>query len=130
VVGLVGDGSLYYADSGLWTAAHHGIPVLFVIANNQSYGIVADSFGKVDGTMKQQAEYEGVALQGIDPVKLAEGFGVEGIHVDDESCLAKDLGRALDVVQKECRPFLVNVHLPLGLPDGGRVATPFTLGSG
>ena len=26
VVGLVGDGSLYYADSGLWTAAHHRVP--------------------------------------------------------------------------------------------------------
>ena len=25
VIGLVGDGSYYYSDSGLWTAAHHGV---------------------------------------------------------------------------------------------------------
>ena len=46
VVGLVGDGSLYYAESGLWTAVHHNIPVLFVITNNAAYGIVAGFFDK------------------------------------------------------------------------------------
>ncbi|GIS65425.1 MAG: hypothetical protein CM1200mP3_16730 [Chloroflexota bacterium] len=34
VIGLVGDGSLYYADSGLWTTVHHNIPLLYVISNN------------------------------------------------------------------------------------------------
>ena len=47
VVGLVGDGSVFYADSGLWTAVHHGIPVLYVIPNNRSYGIVANYFGRL-----------------------------------------------------------------------------------
>ena len=41
VVGLIGDGSMFYADSGLWTAAHHQIPVLYVVSNNQAYGVVA-----------------------------------------------------------------------------------------
>ena len=44
VVGLVGDGSLYYSDHALWTAASHGVPVLYVISNNGAYGIVASSF--------------------------------------------------------------------------------------
>ena len=68
VVGLVGDGSLFYADSGLWTAVHHAIPVLYVIPNNQSYGIVANFFGLAEGAMKQAGEYAGVVLDGIDPV--------------------------------------------------------------
>ena len=37
-------GSVYYADSAFWSAAHHRIPVLYVIANNASYGIVASAF--------------------------------------------------------------------------------------
>lgn len=127
VVGLVGDGSMFYADSGMWTAAHHGIPVLYVISNNQSYGIVAGAFQRAEGTMKQTGKYAGVALEGIDPVKIAEGFGIAGLHVEEESGLADALDRGLEVVTKEQRPFLLNVQLPLGLPQGGRPAAPFRL---
>ncbi len=127
VVGLIGDGSVFYADSGLWTAAHHGIPVLYVIPNNRSYGIVANYFGRAEGRMKQTGEYAGVVLDSIDPVKVAEGFGVEGMHVEDESCLTEAIDRGLDVVEGEHRPFLLDVQLPLGLPKGGRAAAPFRL---
>ena len=128
VVGLVGDGSLFYADSGLWTTAHHGIPVLYVIPNNQSYGIVAYHFGQAEGAaMQQTGEYPGVVLGGIDPVKLAAGFGVDGMHVQDESCLTESIARGLEVVEEEGRPFLLNVHLPIGLPKGGRAAAQFRL---
>lgn len=127
VVGLVGDGSLFYADSGLWTTAHHGIPVLYVIPNNQSYGIVANAFGRADGIMKQTGEYAGVVLDRTDAVKIAEGFGVEGMHVQEESRLTEAIDRGLKVVEGEGRPFLLNVHLPLGLPKGGRAAAPFRL---
>jgi thiamine pyrophosphate-dependent acetolactate synthase large subunit-like protein len=75
VVGLVGDGSLYYSDSALWTAASHSIPVLYVISNNGAYGIVAGAFGGAEADMKRTGEYRGVVLDNIDPVKLAEGFG-------------------------------------------------------
>ncbi len=125
VVGLVGDGSLYYADSGLWTATHHRIPVLFVIPNNRAYGIVASNFERAGGRMKETGEYPGVVLDKIDPVKIADGFGVEGMSVDEESNLEGAIDRALHVVEGEERPFLLNVKLPLGLPTGGRAATPF-----
>ncbi len=127
VVGLVGDGSMFYADSGLWTAAHHGVPVLYIISNNQSYGVVASSFGRANGVMKETGEYAGVVLDGIDPVKLAEGFGVDGMHVQDESRLAAAIDHGLNVVEGENRPFLLNVRLPLGVPEGGRAAAQFRL---
>ena len=127
VVGLVGDGSMFYADSGLWTTVHHGIPVLYVISNNQSYGIVANYFGRTNGIMKQTGEYAGVVLDNIDPVKIAEGFGVEGTHIQEESHLDEAMARGLEVVERESRPFLLNVQLPLGLPKGGRAALPFCL---
>ena len=127
VVGLIGDGSLLYAESGLWTAAHHGVPVLYIISNNQSYGAVAYSFGSVDGVMKETGEYAGVVLDGIDPVKLAEGVGIEGMHVQEESRLAAAIEHGLNVVERQNRPFLLNIRLPLGLPEGGRAAAQFRL---
>ena len=127
VVGLVGDGSLYYADSGLWTAVHHRIPVLYVIPNNNAYGIVANAFRGAEAHMKDTGVYGGVVLDGIDPVKIAEGFGLEGMRVDQESRLEDAITRGLEVTEKEKRPYLLDVQLPLGLPAGGKPGKPFRL---
>jgi benzoylformate decarboxylase len=127
VVGIVGDGSLYYADSGMWTAAHHRIPVLYVITNNGAYGIVAGAFGRAEGQMSDTGVYAGVVLDGIDPVKIAEAFGVEAAHLDDESKVDEAIKHGLEIVNKEGRPYLLNVHLPLGLPPGGTAAEPYKL---
>ena len=120
VVGLVGDGSLYYSDHALWTAASHGVPVLYVISNNGAYGIVASSFANANANMRETGEYRGVVLDGIDPVKLAEGFGVEAMDATDEVTISDAIEHGLGVVEREKRPFLLNVHLPLGLPEGGK----------
>ena len=127
VVGLVGDGSLYYADSGMWTAVHHGIPLLYVISNNESYGIVSGAFSRAEGEMKKSGAYAGVALEGIDPVKIADGFGVEGDRVTEEGGLEAALDAGLNTVTKEQRPYLLDVRLPSGLPEGGRGAAPYKL---
>ena len=119
VIGLVGDGSLYYADSGLWTAVHHNIPLLYVIPNNGAYGIVAGFFGQSGGRMSDTGNYQGVVLDGIDPVKIAEAFGMEGERVDEEDKLNQTIERALEIVMKQNRPYLLDVRLPLGLPEGG-----------
>jgi benzoylformate decarboxylase len=37
VVSLLGDGAVHYSVSGLWTAAQHNIPVVFVVARNSEY---------------------------------------------------------------------------------------------
>ena len=119
VIGLVGDGSLYYADSGLWTAVHHNIPLLYVIPNNGAYGIVAGFFGQSGGRMSDTGNYQGVVLDGIDPVKIAEAFGMEGERVDEEDKLNQTIERALEIVMNQNRPYLLDVRLPLGLPEGG-----------
>jgi benzoylformate decarboxylase len=125
VVGLVGDGSVYYSDSAFWTAARHKVPVLYVIPNNGSYGVVARAFGNAGGSMKKTGEYAGVVLDNIDIVKIAEAYGVDGMHVQEESDLANAMERGLDVVEGEGRPYILNVHLPVGLPQGGRPAQPY-----
>ena len=122
VVGIVGDGSVYYSDSAFWSAAHHQIPVLYVVPNNGAYGIVAGAFGGANGVMKDTGEYAGVALDGINIVDLAGSFGVEGRRVDDESKMADAVKEGLDTVEQEGRPLVLDVQLPLGLPEGGRPA--------
>jgi len=119
VIGLVGDGSLYYADSGLWTAVHHNIPLLYVIPNNGAYGIVAGFFGQSGGRMADTGNYQGVVLDGIDPVKIADAFGMDGERVDDEEKLNESIQRGLEIVTKQNRPYLLDVRLPIGLPEGG-----------
>ena len=128
VVGLVGDGSLYYSDSALWTAASHGVPVLYCISNNGAYGIVANSFANANANMRETGEYRGVVLDNIDPVKLAEGFGVEAMDATDEATIGDAIEHGLGIVEREKRPFLLNVHLPLGLPQGGRPGRIYSLG--
>ena len=76
---------------------------------------------------EETGEYAGVVLEGINPVKLAEGIGVEGMHVQEESRLAAAIEHGLNVVERERRPFLLNIRLPLGLPEGGRAAAQFRL---
>lgn len=127
VIGLVGDGSVYYSDSALWTAAHHRIPVLYVIANNGAYGIVAGAFDGANGTMHESGNYAGVVLDGTDIVKLSESFGVEGMKVESEDAMAGAIERGLDTVEREGRPLLLDVRMPLGIPEGGRAAEQFQL---
>ena len=128
VIGLVGDGSVYYSDSALWTAAHHKIPVLYVIANNGTYGIVAGQFAAAEGAMKREGKYAGVVLDGIEIVKLAESFGVEGIRVEEETKIQQSIEESLDIVEREGRPLLLDVKMPLGLPQNGQASKPFHLG--
>ena len=125
VVGMVGDGSVYYSDSAFWTAAHHEIPVLYVIPNNGAYGIVAGAFAGAEGIMKDTGEYAGVVLDGADIVQLAGAFGVEGRKVDDESKIADAVEEGLDTVEREGRPLVLDVQLPLGIPAGGKAAKEF-----
>ena len=127
VAGLVGDGSLYYADSAMWTAAHHSVPVLYVIPNNESYGIVANSFQGSGGLMSQNGDYNFVALQGMDPAEIANAFGVEGRRVTDEASVEDTISESLDTVAREGRPMLLDVRMPMGIPEGGTVAPQYKM---
>ena len=127
VVGYVGDGSLYYADSGLWTAAHHNIPLLYVITNNGAYGIVANAFERAGGQMSDTGKYAGVVLDGIDPLKIANSFGIDGKRVDDETTIRETIKSSLEIVQAENRPYLLDVRMPLGLPKYGQAMQQFIM---
>lgn len=89
VVAEIGDGSANFGITGLWSAARHQVPVVFVILRNESYGALV-SFGRRMGT-------EGLPsfnLSGIDFVALAQGYGVRAESATNESTLRDALSRA------------------------------------
>ena len=107
------DGDLMYAPGVLWTAAHHGIPLLSVMHNNRAYQQevmhiqrMADRHNR--GITRANI---GTTLQdpNIDYAKLAQSMGVYGEGpIADPADLAPALRRAISVV-KQGKPALVDV---------------------
>jgi benzoylformate decarboxylase len=97
VVALVGDGAALYGIQALWTAAHHHIPVTFVIANNAQYKVLKDS-GNVMA-LPQMALKNYLAMDLVEPevdfVGLARSFGVEAQRVTEPDELSERVGEAL-----------------------------------
>ena len=77
VVALIGDGAMQYTPAALWTAARYRVPMTFVICQNQEYGAL-QRFARVMEV--PDADY--LDISGLDPVSIAQGYGVEARHVD------------------------------------------------
>jgi benzoylformate decarboxylase len=86
---MVGDGSAMYSIQGLWTAAHHRLPITYVIANNRGYRIIKErlvAFRKTD-------RFTGMDLRDpdLDFVALAQSFGLAARRVTDPQDIAPAL---------------------------------------
>jgi len=108
IAALVGDGAAMYGIQGLWTAAHHRLPITFVIANNRGYRIIKErlvSFRKTD-------RFTGMDLRDpdIDFVSLATSFGVAARRVTDP----QDIAPALREGFASARPNLIDVRVADG----------------
>ncbi|MBN9194087.1 benzoylformate decarboxylase [Microbacterium sp.] len=78
VIALIGDGAMQYTPAALWTAARYGIPVTFVIGQNEEYGAL-QRFSRImdvpDGGY--------LDLAGLDPCAIARGYGVEAHRFEE-----------------------------------------------
>ena len=112
-VNLQADGDLLYVVSGLYTAAHHRLPLLTVMFNNRTYGNDEEHQEAVAKTRGRPVERKIVGIRIDDPAPdfaaIARGFGVhaEG-PIDSAEALGPALRRALSVVKDEGRPALVD----------------------
>jgi benzoylformate decarboxylase len=97
VVALLGDGAALYGIQGLWTAAHHHIPVTFLIANNAQYKVLKSSAGVLSLTRVAHADYRGMDLTdpAVDFAGLARAFGVEAQRVTEPDALCEQLAASL-----------------------------------
>lgn len=83
VVAVLGDGSATYSLQALWTAAHHRLPVTYVICGNHTYRILKvnlDKYLAEVGAGSRRSQYIGMDLRDpeLNYARLAEGFGVMG----------------------------------------------------
>jgi acetolactate synthase I/II/III large subunit len=112
-VAIGGDGDFMFVPSTLWTAAHHRIPLLYIVHNNRAYHqeyMYLQAMAARHNRGITQADI-GTTLKDpfVDYATIAKGFGVHGEGpIDDPSQLGPALKRAIDVV-KSGQPALLDV---------------------
>ncbi|MFP4170383.1 MAG: biosynthetic-type acetolactate synthase large subunit [Methanomassiliicoccales archaeon] len=101
VVDIAGDGSIQMVIQEFATAVSEELPVTVVVMNNGWLGMV-----KQWQKLFKERRYSGTHFQkNPDFVKLAEGYGAEGVRVERASELREALERGI----KSDVPFLVDV---------------------
>lgn len=108
VVAVVGDGSANYAITALWSAAQYGVPVIFIILKNDTYGALRWFSRALDA-----ANTPGLDVPGLDFCQIARGYGVDATTVTDIKGFETAFGEALS--QDRC-PQLIEVPTTLTDP--------------
>ncbi|MEO7665859.1 MAG: thiamine pyrophosphate-binding protein [Dehalococcoidia bacterium] len=107
VLSIVGDGAAMYTIQSLWTAAHHRIPVVWAIANNQSYRIL--KLNMLEYLAEGAADREFVEMDLNEPrldfSAIAASFGVKGVRIEH----ADEIGDALREAQAAGEPRLLDI---------------------
>ena len=112
-VAIGGDGDLMFSPGALWSAAHHKIPLLYVVHNNRAYHqeimFVQSMAVKRQRGIDRAHIGNAITEPNVDFAKLAASIGLysEG-PVSDPGELGTALRRAVAVV-KQGQPALVDV---------------------
>ncbi len=112
-VSLNGDGDLMMSPQVLWTAAHHELPVLYIVHNNRAYHQEVMHLQRIAQRNQRGVDraHIGTTIDNpnIDYATLAKSMGVYSIGpIDNPSDLGPAITRALDVVKKG-QPALIDV---------------------
>jgi len=102
VLCILGDGAANYSIQALYTAAQHGLPVVFLVLNNREYGVL-----KAFSEQQKTPGVPGMDLPGLDFVSLATGYGCAALRVSTSDELADALRSALH----RARPTVVEVAI-------------------
>lgn len=97
VLGLIGDGAAMYGIQALWSAAHHRIPVTFVVANNSQYKILKDC-GQILGLHHlSDPNCPGMDIIGppVDFVGMARALGIDAVRVSEPEELSEQVRSSL-----------------------------------
>ena len=106
-----GDGSSMYSIQALWTAAHHELPIVFVILANREYRVLKHNIDayRARFDVKSNKPYMHMDLTGptMGFADLARGMGVAGTYVDK----ADDIKAAIEAAFKSGKPHLVEIEI-------------------
>ncbi len=115
VVGICSDGAAMYSITALWTAAHHKIPVTYVMLGNAAYRILKLNMVEYLGSAARGRKFIGMDL--TDPAlrfdRMAESMGVPAVRVEQPQDLA---GALREAISHKDGPFLVDVALESPIP--------------
>ena len=104
VLAVLGDGSALYGVQALWSAAHYGVGVLFIVLANARYAV-----------MDQLASREGKApwpgFPEVHLARLADGFGCPAQRVATREALAEILDRVIPTLRTRSEPLLVEADV-------------------
>ncbi|MBI3319215.1 MAG: hypothetical protein HYZ89_01320 [Candidatus Omnitrophica bacterium] len=112
-VSIQNDGDLLYTPGSLWTAAHHDIPMLVVMFNNQSYYQDVGHQTAITRMRERPLEHVGVGVSlarpSTDFATLAKSFNLYGEGpITDPQEIRPALQRGLKVVKEEGRLALID----------------------
>ena len=112
VIALSGDGSAMYSIQCLWSAAHHNLPVVFIVLHNRAYRILKLNMNIYRQRFGIPGERPYPHMDFADPslefVSIAKGLGVEGKQVTQPEEIQSALAEALSSA-KQGKPYLLEV---------------------
>ena len=109
VLAIIGDGSAMYSIQALWTAAHHKLPITYLISNNGGYRIIKERLKSFHGN----ENFVGMNFQdpSVDYTALARSLGMTAERVEDPG----DVQRALQASYEREGPTLLEVMTKRGI---------------
>lgn len=106
-----GDGSAMYSIQALWTAAHHRLPILFVILANREYRVLKHNIDvyrqRFDVESNQPYPHMDLVGPELGFVEMAAGMGIDGCRVEEPEDFAAAVERAL----AQDAPYLIEVAI-------------------
>ena len=109
VLAITGDGSAMYSIQALWTAAHHRLPIVFVILSNREYRVLKHNLDIYRHRFDARSNRPYPHMDLVDPVlgfvEMARGMGVDGLQVTEP----EQVGPAIRKGLAAGAPFLVDL---------------------
>ena len=109
VAAISGDGSAMYSIQALWTAAHHRLPILFVILSNREYRVLKHNMDiyrrRYDAQSNRPYPHMDLDEPALGFVEMAQGMGVDGVQIAEPEQIAPAARQAL----ASGAPFLMDI---------------------
>lgn len=109
VVAISGDGSAMYSIQALWSAAHHQLPIVFVILSNREYRVLKHNLDiyrqRFDADSNRPYPHMDLDHPVLGFVELAQGMGLEGVRLTD----AGEIGSAVSEAFAANAPRLIEI---------------------
>ncbi len=106
VVCVLGEGSVQYAVTALWTAVAYDAPVTFLVLRNEEYAIL-----KWFAEVEQVTGSPGLDLPALETAKIASGYGIQSTVARTADEVGAELAEAL----ADPKPRLVEVPVQPGM---------------